>query len=320
MKQRRGFALITALWLVVAIAIVALQFSVDARDRRALGLNASDRGIQRALAGGALKMVQAKLDYAIRIAQQNRGNQMLRSSDPWLGIDSLYSGSYPVDSQPVYVQATDLGAMLNINDLSEDELKTFFGFVLNDYVVADQLAQSIMDWTDIDDQPRLHGAEKDDYIKAGLLALPSNGPFRDIQELLNVKGMTPEIFAAVSPYLTTLGAGIVNLNTAPTAVMKVLPGMTDQMLTTILGLRSQGQRIMSVAEVMQAANRGRARTPAQGAAQAQQQQLFSTRAAIQSNEVLLTMISRKGPQSLPTRVQAIVSRANAQVLVSWQQW
>jgi hypothetical protein len=36
--------------------------------------------------------------------------------------------------------------------------------------------------------------------------------------------------------------------------------------------------------------------------------------------VLLTMISRKGPQSLPTRVQAIVSRANAQVSVSWQQW
>jgi general secretion pathway protein K len=320
MKQRRGVALITALWLVVAIAIVALQFSIDARDRRALGLNASDRGQQRALAGGALKMVQAKLDYAIRISQQNRGNQMLRSSDPWLGIDSLYSGTYPIDSQPVYVKATDLGTMLNINQLNEDELKTFFGFVLNDYVVADQLAQSIMDWTDVDDIPRLHGAERDDYIKAGLLALPSNGPFRDIQDLLNVKGMTPEIFAAVSPYLTTLGAGLVNLNTAPTAVMKVLPGMTDQMITTILGLRSQGQRITSVGEVMQAANRGRRLTPAQQAQQAQQQQQFATRAAILSNEVLLTIVSRKGPQSQPTRVQAIVSRANAQVSISWQQW
>jgi type II secretory pathway component PulK len=320
MKQRRGVALITALWLVVAIAIVALQFSIDARDRRSLGLNASDRGMQRALANGALKLMQAKLDYAIRIAQQNRGNQMLRSSDPWLGIDSLYSGMYPIDSQPVYVQATDLGTKLNINQLSEDELKTFFGFVLNDYVVADQLAQSIMDWTDVDDIARLHGAEKDDYIKAGLLALPANGPFRDIEDLLNVKGMTPEIYAAVSPYLTTLGAGLVNLNTAPTAVMKVLPGMTDQMLTTILGLRSQGQRITSVGEVMQAANRGRARTPAQAAQAAAAQQQFSTRAAILSNEVLLTIVSRKGPQSQPTRVQAIVSRANGQVSISWQQW
>ena len=130
---------------------------------------------------------------------------MLRSSDPWLGVDSLYSGTYEVDSQPVSVKArTDLGTKLNINDLSgRTSWKTFFAFILNDYVAADGLAQAIMDWTDIDDIARLHGAEKDDYIKNGLLALPANGPFRDIEELQSVKGMTPDIYAAVSPYLTT---------------------------------------------------------------------------------------------------------------------
>src|ERR1035437_7544885 len=218
MRPRRGVALITALFLVVAIAAVAAQFSLDARERRALGLNAADRGMQRALAGGALKLVQAKLDYALRTVRQSRNNLMLRSSDPWLGVDSLYSGTYEVDSQPVSVQATDLGTKLNINDLNEDELKTFFGFVLNDYVTADALAQCIMDWTDVDDIARLHGAEKDDYIKAGLLALPANGPFREIEDLQFVKGMTPEIYAKVSPYLTTLGAGLVNLNSAPSVV------------------------------------------------------------------------------------------------------
>jgi len=312
--------MITAIFLVVAIAIVALQFSVDGKERRTLGISASDRGIQRAYASGAMKLVQAKLDYAVRTVQQGRNTQMLRSSDPWLGVDSLYSGTYEVDSMPVYVKATDLGTKLNINQLSEDELKTFFGFVLNDYVVADGLAQSIMDWTDADDIARLHGAEKDDYIKAGLLALPANAPFREIQDLLLVKGMTPEIYAAVSPYLTTLGAGLVNLNSAPAAVMKVLPGMTDQMLSTILSLRSQGQRITSVAEVMGAMARGRRFTPAQQAQQQAQQQQLSARAAILSNEILLTIVSRAGPQSQPTQVQAIVSRANAQVSISWQQW
>ncbi|HEX7547183.1 MAG TPA: hypothetical protein VF368_10675 [Gemmatimonadaceae bacterium] len=320
MRPRRGVALITALFLVVAIAAVAAQFSLDARARRALGVNAADRGIQRALAGGALKLVEAKLDYAIRTITQGRNNQMLRSSDPWLGVDSLYSGTYQVDSQPVYVQATDLGTKLNINDLSEDELKTFFGFVLNDYVIADGLAQCIMDWTDVDDIARLHGAEKDDYIKAGMLALPANGPFRDIEDLQFVKGMTPEIYAKVSPYLTTLGDGLVNLNTAPAPVLKVLPGMTDQILSTILSLRSQGQRITSVAEVMGAVNRGRRMTPAQQAQQAQSTQTLSARAAVNTNQVLLTMVSRSGPQAKPTRLQAIVSRANNQASVSWQQW
>jgi general secretion pathway protein K len=313
--------MITAIWLVVAIAIVALQFGVDARERRTLGVNAADRGRQRALAGGALKLVEAKLDYALRTTPTGRGNTaMLRSSDPWLGVDSLYSGTYAVDSQPVNVTATDLGTKLNINDLNEDELKTFFGFILHDYVAADGLAQSIMDWTDVDDIARLHGAEKDDYIKAGLLALPANGPFRDIEDLQSVKGMTPEIYAAVSPYLTTLGAGLVNLNSAPTPVLKVLPGMTDQMLSIILSLRSQGQRITSVAEIMGAANRGRRLTPAQQARQAQASQTLATRAAIITNDVLLTIISRTGPQAQPTRLQAIVSRANATVSVSWQQW
>lgn len=292
MKARRGVAMITAIWLVVAIAVVALQFSLDARERRQLGLGAADRGAQRALANGALKLLQAKLEYAVRTIGAQRQNQMLRSSDPWLGIDSLYSGTYDVDSQPVLVTASDLGAKLNINDLSEDELKTFLAFVLNDYVVADGLAQSIMDWTDVDDIARLHGAEKDDYIKNGLLALPANAPFRDIEDLRNVKGMTPEIFAAISPYLTTLGGGLVNLNTAPVAVMKVLPGMTDQIMNTIVSLRSQGQRITSVGEVMGAVGRGRRASPGQAAQQAQQTQALSARASILSNEVLLT-IDRK---------------------------
>jgi general secretion pathway protein K len=321
MRARRGVALMTALFLVVAIAAVAAQFSLDARERRSLGLNAADRGMQRALAGGALKLVQAKLDYAMRTMPAPRGNiAMLRSSDPWLGVDSLYSGMYQVDSQPVYVKATDLGTMLNINDLSEDELKTFFAFVLNDYVAADGLAQCVMDWVQVGDMPRLHGAKRADYIKAGLLALPAYGPFRDIQDLQFVKGMTPELYAKVSPYLTTLGAGLVNLNTAPAPVLKVLPGMTDQILSTILSLRSQGQRITSVAEVMGAVNRGRRMNPAQQAQQAQASQALSARAAVNTNEVLLTIVSRSGAQAKPTRLQAIVSRVNTQVSISWQQW
>ena len=313
--------MITAIWLVVAIAVVAARFAVDARERRALGVNASDRGAQRALAGGALKLVEAKLDYALRTIPTGRGNtSMLRSSDPWLGVDSLYSGTYEVDSQPVFVHATDLGTKLNINDLSEDELKTFFGFVLNDYVTADGIAQCIMDWTDVDDIARLHGAERDDYIKDGMLALPANGPFRNIEELRFVKGITPDIYAKVSPYLTTLGAGLVNLNSAPVPVLKVLPGMTDQMLSTILSLRSQGQRITSVAEIMGATSRGRRLTLAQQAQQAAATTALSERAAVITNEVLLTIISRSGAQAQPTRVDAIVSRANGAVSVSWQQW
>src|SRR5205823_4918062 len=68
MRRRRGVALIAGLWLVVAIATVALQFSLDARERRDLGLGAADRGVGRAAALGALAMIHAKLDYSLRVA------------------------------------------------------------------------------------------------------------------------------------------------------------------------------------------------------------------------------------------------------------
>ena len=78
---------------------------------------------------------------------------------------------------------------------------------------------AIVDWRDPDDIARVKGGERDDYIKAGLLRLPTNQNFRDVEELLDVKGMTPEVYRLVSPYLTTMGSAQVNLNTAPVPVL-----------------------------------------------------------------------------------------------------
>ncbi len=53
------------------------------------------------------------------------------------------------------------------------------------------LAASIVDWLDPDDEPRTGGAEVDSY--AGLGYRPRNGPLTSLEELLYVIGMTPEI-------------------------------------------------------------------------------------------------------------------------------
>ena len=71
-------------------------------------------------AAGALAMVQARLDYLI----QNRATAGALSggsaADPWWGVDSVFSGTFYVDSVPVMVQARDLGEKLNLNSLTED--------------------------------------------------------------------------------------------------------------------------------------------------------------------------------------------------------
>ena len=326
MKNRRGVALLAALWLVIAIVTVALQFSLEARERRTVGILSSERGQQRALALGAFQLTRARMEQAIRVAPQGDNVAVLRASDPWLNPDSIYSGDVYVDSTPVQVIAHDLGEKLNINQIQEVELQTFLSFLLGDMSKATKLAQSIMDWRDLDTLPRPSGAERDAYIKEEMLALPTNGPFREVEDLLNVMGMTPEIYAEVSPYLTTRGPGRVNVNSAPPAVLRSLPGMTDATLNRILMLRSQGRRI-SREEIFP----GMSGTPVGGgrgrggeiavriAGQVQSQALiqqFQNRITVTADNIELTVLAKTGPQSPPTKLVAILARSGTNANVS----
>jgi type II secretory pathway component PulK len=336
MKARRGVALIAALWLVVAIAAVALQLALDAHDRRQLGLAASERGVELAAANGALSLLQARLEQALRTAPSGTGAiASLRASDPWLGIDSIYSGTYYVDSMPVDVSIKDLGTQLNINSMNEQQLTTFFSWVLKDQLTATKIAQCIMDWRDADSIPRPEGAERDQYIKDGRLALPTNAPFRELPELLNVENMTPDIYKQVAPYLRTRGEATVNINTAPETVLRALPGMTDQILVLILAQRSRGQRITSLSQVIPTATGrggrgvsigGGGRGGLPGAPDAIYQQLqnqLAASATVTTNQIEITLTSKTGPQAVPVRLIADMARAGAagqNTNVSYRQW
>jgi general secretion pathway protein K len=306
--------MLAALWLVVGISVVALEFSLVGRERREFGLGAADRAHGAAAALGAFALTQARLEYALRTGPQSQGGAVgrLRSSDAWLDADSLFSGSVMVDSMKVSVVAVDLGTRLNMNTLSELEWRTLLANLLGDFVKADELAQSILDWRDPDDIARVKGGERDDYIKAQLLRLPTNQGFRDVEELLDVKGMTPAIYALVSPYLTTMGAAQVNLNSAPVPVLRVLPGMTDEIVARILAMRSRGSRIASVAEVMPPTRAGVAQQVqvAMAAQNARTQQQLSARAGVLTSQVQLTMLVRASAAAKPVRLRVMVQRMN----------
>lgn len=316
-------ALLAALWLVVAIATVALQFGIEAHQRRQFGILVSERGQQRALALGAFALTRAKLEQALRAGPQNVNSSIgvLRASDPWLDIDSLYTGTVYVDSIPVQVEVHDLGEKLNINQLSETDIQTFFNFLLRDMSTATHLAQSIMDWRDADSIPRPSGAERDAYIKAEMLALPTNAPFRDVEDLRDVMGMTDEIYQKAAPYLTTRGTGLVNVNTAPVPVLRALPGMTDQTLNLILQMRSQGRRINSLSDIFLIENRGRV-AAGRGGGNPQQglQNTLNARATTQTTEVELVFTARVGPQAPPTKLTAILGRTGTNTAIRYQQW
>jgi hypothetical protein len=59
--------------------------------------------------------------------------------------------------------------------------------------MTEEVAESILDWLDEDDEPRELGAEADFYAGLSPPYAPANGPLRTIEELLLVQGVTPEL-------------------------------------------------------------------------------------------------------------------------------
>jgi general secretion pathway protein K len=88
---------------------------------------------------------------------------------------------------------------------------------------------AILDWIDPDDEPRPEGAESDYYSSGDAGFACKNGPFDSVEELLMVRGVTPDLFFGdaeedmlpLTDILTVRGhpQGKVNVNTAPREVL-----------------------------------------------------------------------------------------------------
>ncbi|MDY6954264.1 MAG: type II secretion system protein GspK, partial [Thermodesulfobacteriota bacterium] len=83
------------------------------------------------------------------------------------------------------------------------------------------IVDSVMDWIDReDDLLRLDGAEDDYYMSLERPYHCKNGPLDSPEELLLVKGITPELFygteesLGIAPYISVFGHGRININTA----------------------------------------------------------------------------------------------------------
>src|SRR4051794_10034462 len=59
--------------------------------------------------------------------------------------------------------------------------------------MTDEIAASIVDWLDADDEPRTGGAESDHYSGLNPPYRAKNGPLESLDELLLVKGVTPQL-------------------------------------------------------------------------------------------------------------------------------
>ena len=104
---------------------------------------------------------------------------------------------------------------------------------------AEEIAYNLTDWMDSDSSfghPQ-YGAEASYYENLSKPYTAKNAPFEVIDELLLVKGMTPEIFEKVLPFVTVYGTGRVNVNTAGRQVLTAL-GFSPAGVETLVKYRA----------------------------------------------------------------------------------
>ena len=80
-------------------------------------------------------------------------------------------------------------------------------------------ADALADWTDADDTPRPHGAERDWYLAQAPPLVPRNAPFASVGELALVRGIDAAALARLRPFVAVADEHAVNPNTASREVL-----------------------------------------------------------------------------------------------------
>ncbi|WAC63074.1 general secretion pathway protein GspK [Pseudoxanthomonas sp. SL93] len=211
MNRHRGAALLLVLWLIALLTALIGAFALTSRMEALQGRVASRGAI-------AQEVARAGMEYAlVRVSDQNPETR-------WLPNGRLYRWTF--DGSEVQVRIIDETGKVDLNQADMPLLARLLQAVGAPPESSEQLAAAIVDWRDGDalSQP-VGGAEDDDYAAAGRDYGAKDAPFETLAEIEQVLGMTPELYAAVSPHLTLYSGRAQPDATYATAPVLVAMGM-----------------------------------------------------------------------------------------------
>jgi general secretion pathway protein K len=241
----RGFALVLVLWILVLLTAMVAEFAYSMRTEVNITRNFKE-------ATQAYYITHSGLIRSIVEMLRNTSTTKNREFGDEAAESRVWRVNVPIPSQgfgagefTVYID--NVAGLIDLNTASEKLLR----LMANTLDLSDDrravIVDSILDWRDKDDFHRLNGAENT-YYKS--LADPygcKNGPFDSVEELLLVRGVTPELFEKhLKAIVTTTpkkkakpsgkghrsrravrtNVGQININAAPRQLLEALPQIT----------------------------------------------------------------------------------------------
>lgn len=237
--NQRGMVLIAVLWVVAVISLVAFSLAASVRVEAQASRDSLDGERAFFMAKGAADVVYSRFSSS--------------EGFPKDSPVSMDNGDYVFnfESGLVRVHLESADGLIDLNAASDRLLATVFDSFGLSELERNRVVDSILDWRDGDDIPHLYGAEVNDYVGR---ATPRNASFQSVDELLQVKNMTPERYygsVVVDPvtgkleripgardvFTVVTGRASVNPNTASADVLRGLPGVTRPQVDVMLAER-----------------------------------------------------------------------------------
>ena len=197
-----GYVLIIVLLVVSLLVTMSTEFLATAQTNinYIRKFNEKLKASMLAKAGINLATIVLKADK-LGLSASILGKQSVsKDIDCYKDIWALNFPALPLEDGSVKITIEDENSKINLSVLANEivDSTTYYGitqrFFINMGLPMDY-ADTIKDWVDIDDTRSPYGAESSDYY----LTLPSpynakNAAMDSIDELLMIKGITPEIF------------------------------------------------------------------------------------------------------------------------------
>ncbi|SFV36970.1 general secretion pathway protein GspK [Hyphomicrobium facile] len=186
-----GFILVVVLAMCILLGLVAAVFS---------------RAVQSYLreASGIAHSAQAEFaaDAGVNIAALELATERDTGRTRRFPIDGAEWACHTDEGAELVIAVQEAGGKINLN-LADDQLLSALFIGLGATPVAATLyADRIIDFRDRDDDRRINGAERDEYLAAGGTWGPKNTAFDSREELHQVLGLDPKMIEAIWPYVT----------------------------------------------------------------------------------------------------------------------
>ncbi|WP_246237531.1 general secretion pathway protein GspK [Caldichromatium japonicum] len=232
--RQGGIALMLVIWGLTLLVVIALSLTLTQRTEIALSANQVESARFRTLAEAAT--AYTALHYLTPAAEADQGQETA-----WLPDGQTRTWSFA--GHTLLLQVFDESARYDLNQVPHETLRRLLTVLGVEDAEADALAARIIDWRDPDEQRLLNGAEDPDYRQAGRPFGAKDAPFETVEELKQVLGMTPEIYALLAPEVSVDGGSLQpNERFASAAVLATLRGISLEEAFELIAERNQTQR------------------------------------------------------------------------------